>query len=113
MYFTNTWYAQYMPILSSHAFDNRGKYYNVTRILTPQNTLDPVKYHEYSPLYLPTVFSLSYGLSFASVCATLTHAFLYYRKQVRFCTKLSCYIFSDTMFPLDLDPGSSLHERAT
>jgi len=71
-----------MPILSSHAYDNRGKYYNVTRILTPENTLDEEKYHAYSPLYLPTVFSLSYGLSFAAVCATLSHAFLYYRKQI-------------------------------
>lgn len=82
LYFTNTWYAQYLPILSSHAFDNTGEYYNVTRILTPGNTLDHVKYEAYSPLFLPTVFAMSYGLSFASVCATLTHAFLYFRKQI-------------------------------
>ena len=82
LYFTNTWYAQYLPILSSHAFDNIGEHYNVTRILTPQNTLDQAKYEAYSPLFLPTVFAISYGLSFASVCATLVHAFLYYRKQI-------------------------------
>lgn len=82
MYFSNVWYAQYLPILSSHAFDNTGAYYNVTRILTPDNTLDQTLYEAYSPLFLPTVFAISYGLSFASVCATLSHAFLYFRKQI-------------------------------
>ena len=82
MYFSNVWYAQYLPILSSHAFDNTGAHYNVTRILTPANTLDQSLYEAYSPLFLPTVFAISYGLSFASVTATLSHAFLYFRKQI-------------------------------
>jgi OPT family oligopeptide transporter len=82
LYFTNTWYAQYLPILSSHAFDNTGAHYNVTRILTPHNTLDQAKYEAYSPLFLPIVFAISYGLSFASVCATLSHALFYFRKQI-------------------------------
>jgi OPT family oligopeptide transporter len=82
LYFTNTWYAQYLPILSSHAFDNTGQIYNVTQILTSRNTLDQAKYEAYSPLFLPTVFAISYGLSFASVCATLSHAFFYFRKQI-------------------------------
>ncbi|KAF8315900.1 OPT oligopeptide transporter [Clavulina sp. PMI_390] len=82
MYFSNVWYAQYLPILSSHAFDNTGSYYNVTRILTDHNTLDHSLYEQYSPLFLPTVFAISYGLSFASVTATLSHAFLYFRKQI-------------------------------
>ena len=82
LYFSNIWYAQYLPILSSHAFDNTGQYYNVTAILTSQNTLDQAKYEAYSPLFLPTVFAISYGLSFASVCATLSHALFYFRKQI-------------------------------
>ncbi|KAF8324264.1 uncharacterized protein EI90DRAFT_3146892 [Cantharellus anzutake] len=82
MYFSNVWYAKYLPILNSHAFDNTGARYNVTRILTPENTLDIAKYKAYSPLILPIVFALSYGLSFASVTATLTHTFLYFRKQI-------------------------------
>ena len=82
LYFSNTWYAKYMPILSNHAFDNTGQYYNVTRILTPENTLDLAKYKAYSPLFLPTVYAIQYGLSFAAVCATLSHAALYFRKQI-------------------------------
>ena len=82
MYFSNVWYAQYLPILSNHAFDNTGLHYNVTAILSPEKTLDQGLYEAYSPLFLPIVFAISYGLSFASVTATLTHAFLYFRKQI-------------------------------
>ena len=82
LYFTNTWYAQYLPILSSYAFDNTGAHYNVTHILTPNNTLDQAKYEAYSPLFLPTAFAVSYGLGFAVISATLSHTFLYFRKQI-------------------------------
>jgi OPT family oligopeptide transporter len=82
LYFTNTWYAQYLPILSSHAFDNTGAHYNVTRILAPNNTLDQAKYEAYSPLFLPITFAVVYGLGFAVISATLSHTFLYFRKQI-------------------------------
>lgn len=82
LYFSNVWYAQYLPMLSSHSFDNTGARYNVTQILTPANTLDQAKYEAYSPLFLPIVFAISYGISFAAVTATLSHAFLYFRKQI-------------------------------
>ena len=39
-------------------------------------------YEAYSPLLLSTTFALSYGLSFASITATLMHTFLYFRKQI-------------------------------
>ena len=82
LYYTNTWYAKYLPISSTHSFDNKGKSYNVSRILNDDATFNVDKYHEYSPLFLSTTFALSYGLSFASITATLTHTFLYYRKQI-------------------------------
>lgn len=82
LYYTNTWYAKYMPISSAHVFDNTGQSYNASQILANDLTLDVEKYHAYSPLFLPTTFAISYGLSFAAITATLTHAFLYYRKQI-------------------------------
>ena len=82
LHYTNTWYGLYMPISSRDSYDNTGAPYNVTKILTEDNTLDLEKYKAYSPLFLSTTFALSYGLSFASITATLTHAFLYYRKQI-------------------------------
>ena len=41
-----------------------------------------MQYKAYSPLFLSTTFTLSYGLSFVSITATLVHAFLYFRKQI-------------------------------
>ncbi|KAF7334639.1 OPT oligopeptide transporter [Mycena venus] len=80
--FTNTFYSKYMPISSGGSFDNTGASYNVSRILTPDKVFDEQKYKEYSPIFLSTTFSISYGLSFASITATITHAFLFFRKQI-------------------------------
>ncbi|TCD68598.1 hypothetical protein EIP91_010389 [Steccherinum ochraceum] len=82
LYYTNTFYAQYLPMLSRGAFDNTGKDYDVLRILNPDYTFNLEKYKAYSPLFLSTTFAMSYALSFASITATLVHVFLYYRKQI-------------------------------
>ncbi|KAI0342222.1 OPT oligopeptide transporter [Trametopsis cervina] len=82
LYYTNTFYAKYLPMSTSTSYDNTGAVYDVTRILTPENTFDQEKYESYSPLFLSTTFALAYGLSFASVTATITHTFVYYRKQI-------------------------------
>ncbi|OCB86329.1 OPT oligopeptide transporter [Sanghuangporus baumii] len=82
LYYSNVWYAQFMPISSRNSFDNTGQAYDVTRILNDDSTINIEKYHQYSPLFLSTTFAISYGLSFASITATLTHTFLYFRKQI-------------------------------
>jgi OPT family small oligopeptide transporter len=82
LYYTNVWYAAYLPILSSDVFDNTGGYYDVFRILTPDMTFNETAYKEYSPLFLSTTFALSYGLSFAAITATVVHTLLYYRRQI-------------------------------
>ncbi|KLO10273.1 OPT oligopeptide transporter [Schizopora paradoxa] len=82
LYYSNVWFSQFMPISSRGSFDNTGAAYNVTAILNPDSTINLEKYHSYSPLFLSTTFAISYGLSFASITATLTHTFLYFRKQI-------------------------------
>ncbi|KAJ7259929.1 small oligopeptide transporter [Mycena rebaudengoi] len=82
LYFTNTWYGKYMPISSRSTYDNQLNSYNVSAILTDATTVDLDLYHNYSPLFISTTFAVSYGLSFASITATLMHAFLYFRKQI-------------------------------
>ncbi|KAG9012911.1 hypothetical protein FRB94_004721 [Tulasnella sp. JGI-2019a] len=82
LYYTNTWYGKHMPISSRGSYDHFGKPYNVTRILNIDSTLNMDEYKQYSPLFISTVFALSYGLSFASITATAVHAFLYFRKQI-------------------------------
>ncbi|KAG6841177.1 hypothetical protein C0991_001102 [Blastosporella zonata] len=82
IYYTNTWNSAYLPISSRTSFDNTGAAYNVTRIVNPDSTFNQEAYSAYSPLFLSTTFAIAYGLSFASITATLTHAFLYFRKQI-------------------------------
>src|SRR6266702_2650180 len=69
-------------MVSSHSFDNRGKSYNVSRIINDDASFNLEAYQAYSPLFISASFAMSYGLSFASITATLTHIFLYYRKQI-------------------------------
>jgi hypothetical protein len=66
----------------STSYDNTGSTYNVSRIVTPQYTLDEKKYAEYSPLFLSTTFALTYGLSFASIIAVIVHTYLYHGKEI-------------------------------
>ncbi|KAF7791994.1 hypothetical protein EIP86_003021 [Pleurotus ostreatoroseus] len=82
LYYTNTWSAKYMPMSSRTSYDNTGNPYDVSLILNEDTTLNLMRYDGYSPLFLSTTFAMSYGLSFASITATITHTFLYFRKQI-------------------------------
>jgi OPT family oligopeptide transporter len=82
LHYSNVWSAKYMPISSRGSFDNTGSSYNVTRIINADATFNQQEYEAYSPLFISTTFAISYGLSFASITATLTHALLYFRKQI-------------------------------
>ncbi|KAI0340457.1 OPT oligopeptide transporter [Trametopsis cervina] len=95
LYYTNTWNSKYMPISSSTSFDNTGKKYQVLKILDDNNNFNLEKYKAYSPLFLSTCFAISYGLSFASITATLTHTFIYYRKQIWVAARRSIHEQAD------------------
>ncbi|THG98061.1 hypothetical protein EW145_g7488 [Phellinidium pouzarii] len=82
LYYTNTWFARFMPISSRTSYDNSGNEYDVRRILYADGTFNEDAYHAYSPLFLSTTFALSYGLSFASITATIVHTVLYFRTQI-------------------------------
>jgi len=82
VHFSGTWYADYLPFSDSSSYDNTAKVYNVSRILTPEITLDLKKYQEYSPLFLSTTFALCYGLSFAAISAVVVHTILFHGKFI-------------------------------
>ena len=82
IHYTGALYSQYLPMSTGGSFDNTGGSYNVSKILTPEYTLDPEKYAAYSPLFLSTTFSLSYGLSFAAVIAVVVHTYLYHGEEI-------------------------------
>ena len=71
-----------MPILSSAVFDNTGKVYDVSRILTPDFRFDNEAYQSYSRVFLPITYVLSYALQFASLAALLTHTACWHGKDI-------------------------------
>jgi hypothetical protein len=71
-----------MPILSTAVFDNTGKTYNVSRILTGEFLFDEQAYKDYSPVYLPITYVLSYGVQFAALTSLVTHTICWYGKDI-------------------------------
>ena len=82
IHYSGHWYAAYLPMSDSSSYDNTGNVYNVSKILTPEYTLDLAKYQSYSPLFLSTTFGLTYGLSFASIAAVIVHTILFHRHEI-------------------------------
>ena len=82
IYYTNTWFTAYLPLMTADVYDNTGNLYDVTKVLSSSGTLDPVKYAAYSPPYLPATFAFVYGLSFASITAVIVHVYLWHGKEM-------------------------------
>ncbi|KAH3902539.1 oligopeptide transporter OPT1 SCDLUD_000118 [Saccharomycodes ludwigii] len=75
LYFTNTWYAKYMPVISGSTYDNTQAKYNVTKIINSDYSINFEKYKQYSPLFVPFSYLLTYALNFAAVIAIFVHCF--------------------------------------
>ncbi|KXS97602.1 hypothetical protein AC578_5748 [Pseudocercospora eumusae] len=82
LHYTGAWYADYLPISQNGITDNTGKTYNTSRILTKEHVVDPQAYESYSPLFLSTSFALTYGVSFATISALISHTYLYHGKEI-------------------------------
>lgn len=82
LHFSGTWYADYLPFFAGGSFDNTASPYNVSQVLSADNTFDLEKYQKYSPAFLSTTFSIAYGLSFASIIALIFHAALFNSKEI-------------------------------
>jgi len=81
-YYSNWLYSSYMPILSVAIFDNKGKPYDVTRILTDDFVFDKESYRNYSRVFLPITYVLSYGVQFAGLASLLTHTACWHGKDI-------------------------------
>ena len=71
-----------MPIISSAVFDDTGKPYDVSRILTKDYHFDHDAYTKYSKVYLPITYVLSYGVQFASLSSLVTHTLCWHGQDV-------------------------------
>jgi OPT family oligopeptide transporter len=78
LYYTNTWKFAHFPIGSATPYDNMGKAYNVTRVLTDDQQLNVEAFDAYSPLYLSATYAMTYMLAFALSTAVLVHTALYH-----------------------------------
>jgi hypothetical protein len=77
-----TWNLAYFPINDDNAYDRFGQLYNVSRVLDSANTLNVTAYDEYSPLYLPATFAMTYLLGFALATCVLVHTALYHGRSL-------------------------------
>lgn len=82
LYYSNTLFSAYMPILSSAVFDNTGNMYDVSKILTQDFLFDKEAYDRYSRVYLPITYVLSYGVQFAALAALVTHTVCWHGKDI-------------------------------
>ncbi|KAJ5409695.1 Oligopeptide transporter OPT superfamily [Penicillium crustosum] len=82
LYYKNALFSAYMPIVSTAVFDNAGRPYNVSRILTTDFLFDEKAYQDYSPVYLPITYVLSYGVQFAALTSLVTHTVCWYGKDI-------------------------------
>ncbi|KAJ6628594.1 OPT-domain-containing protein [Mycena sp. CBHHK59/15] len=82
LWYSNTWNTGYLPINSNHVFDNTGSPYNVSNAVGVNTLFNQTLYDDYSPAYLAAGNILLYGVFFAVYTATLTHAFLYHRREI-------------------------------
>ncbi|RAL66799.1 hypothetical protein DID88_007582 [Monilinia fructigena] len=81
-YYKNVFFSSYMPILSSSVFDNTGKIYDVSKILTSDFLFDKQAYENYSRVFLPITYVLSYGLQFGALASLLTHTACWHGKDI-------------------------------
>lgn len=82
LYYANTMFSGYMPILSSAVFDNTGQPYDVSKILTKDYQFDLAAYERYSRVFMPITYVLSYGLQFAALTALVTHTICWHGKDI-------------------------------
>ncbi|XP_027090171.1 oligopeptide transporter 4-like [Coffea arabica] len=71
------------PFFSSQLYDNQGKHYNISAIVTDKFQLDLPEYEKLGPVNMSVIFATTYALSFANLTSTLTHVALFYGKEIK------------------------------
>ncbi|KAF4463394.1 opt family small oligopeptide transporter [Fusarium albosuccineum] len=82
MYFNNVWEAGHLPINDNKIYDNTGKFYNVSRILQPNFTLNETAYYEYSVPLVATAQVINYAAAFMLHVSIPVHMCLWHRHDI-------------------------------
>ncbi|KAF7093075.1 hypothetical protein CFC21_095508 [Triticum aestivum] len=81
-YWFDFYKAQTFPIFSSGLFTSGGQKYNISAIVDDNFHLDTEAYEKNGPLYLSTLFAVTYGIGFASLTATIVHVLLFHGREI-------------------------------
>ena len=68
--------------MENQPYDRFGDPYDVKRVLNDDHEFDPAKFAEYSPLYLPASFAITFLIAFALSSTMIVHTVLYHGKTV-------------------------------
>lgn len=80
-YWTNAFEAKRFPLISSHLFMANGSRYDVNQVLNQQTfEFSQEGYDSVGQINLSIFFLLTYGLSFATLAASLSHVGFFYGK---------------------------------
>ncbi|KAL9659896.1 hypothetical protein QQ045_024706 [Rhodiola kirilowii] len=83
IYWTNLYDAKKFPIISYKTFDSTGAEYNISRILDDRTfSINDAAYDGYSKLYMSVFFAFTYGISFATLTAAISHVGLFHGKEI-------------------------------
>ena len=63
--------------MQNEPYDRFGDPYDVQRVLNDNHQFDAAKYADYSPLYLPASYAITYLVAFALASAMIVHTLLY------------------------------------
>ncbi|EJD55068.1 OPT-domain-containing protein [Auricularia subglabra TFB-10046 SS5] len=82
LYYTNVWNMSYFPMLSNIPYDKFGKQYDIDRVLGPDHKLNATAYENYSNLYMPAGWVMTYFLAFAVSTSVIVHTALYHGQSM-------------------------------
>ncbi|XP_044959850.1 oligopeptide transporter 7-like isoform X2 [Hordeum vulgare subsp. vulgare] len=77
-YWFNFYNAWTFPIFSADLFTSTGQKYNISAIVDDHFRFDTEAYERNGPLYLSTLLAITYGVSFATLTATIVHVLLFH-----------------------------------
>ncbi|KAG9000993.1 hypothetical protein FRB90_011695, partial [Tulasnella sp. 427] len=79
LYYSDVWRSGHLPLVGGSAYDRFAKPYNLTRVFDPTTSrFNSTAYEEYSPLYLPISFAVTYTMAFATPPALVMQTILHY-----------------------------------
>ncbi|KAJ0147005.1 Sexual differentiation process protein isp4 [Colletotrichum tanaceti] len=109
LYYSNTWDSAHLPIQSNSIYDRGGETFNVSRVIDKADgfSFDPVKYADYSDIYLPVTYALNtFGLSSATIASLFVWLFLEKRRHIAAAYRSSklCVLLGGRVAPPRTDP---------